>query len=76
MRTVRNMLSMIEEHLEAMQRDVHGLEYEPWKNEVDTLWKKIFNQIDKMTDRNQPVALETIRELWTLYVAHYVVVSG
>ena len=34
-RTVGNQTRMIEEHLEAMQRDSHGLEYARWKSEVD-----------------------------------------
>lgn len=66
---------MIDEHLEAMQRDVHGLEYQPWKIEVDALWKKLFDQINKMSPAPQQAALEMIRELWTMYVAHYAVVS-
>ena len=58
-----------------MQRDVHGLEYQPWKNEVDALWKRVFDQISRMNAAPQQSALEVIRELWTMYVAHYAVVS-
>ena len=39
-RMVDNHLRLIGEHLESMQRDVHGLEYMPWKREVDDLWKR------------------------------------
>jgi hypothetical protein len=74
-RTVRNNLRMIREHLEAMQRDVHGLEYDPWKREVDALWKRTFEQISHMRPGPQQSALEMIRELWTSYVAHYAVMS-
>ena len=42
-RTVQNQLKLVQEHLEAMQRDVHGLEYARWKLEVDELWKRIFS---------------------------------
>ncbi len=54
-----------------MQRDVHGLEYGPWKGEVDALWKRIFEQIGFMSHQPQQRALEAIRELWTMYLAHY-----
>ena len=47
-RTVQNLLKLIEEHLEAMQRDVHGLEYAHWKEEVDGFWKSIFEQVSLM----------------------------
>ena len=30
-RTVSHYVKRIREHLEAMQRDAHGLEYAPWK---------------------------------------------
>ena len=72
-RTVRNRLSQVEEHLEAMQRDSHGLEYGPWKQEVDGLWKGIFDQIGKMSPAPQQSSLETVRELWTMYLTHYAV---
>jgi hypothetical protein len=70
-RTVKNLLRLIREHLESMQRDVYGLEYEPWKKEVDALWKRVFEQISFMSHQPQQGALETIRELWTMYLAHY-----
>ena len=38
-RIVQNNVVRIEEHLEAMQRDPHGLEFGPWKMEVDETWK-------------------------------------
>lgn len=71
MRTVKNQISLIEEHLEAMQRDSHGLEYAPWKHEVDIIWKSIFDQISKMSQSPQHTALEMVRELWSMYLAHY-----
>ena len=54
-----------------MQRDVHGLEYSPWKREVEYLWGTIFEQIAKMTLGAQKSSLQTIRETWTSYLAHY-----
>jgi hypothetical protein len=63
---------LIQELLEAMQRDVHGLEYRPWKKEVDLLWKKMFGEINKMQPETQSHCLDSVRELWTSYVAHYV----
>ena len=74
-RTVANQLELIREHLEAMQRDMHGLEFEPWKREVDALWTRIFQQISHMRSGPQQSALESVRELWTTYVAHYAVMS-
>ncbi len=70
-RTVDNQLRRIHEHLEAMQRDAHGLEYAPWKREVDDLWKRIFGHISRMSPDPQRDALESIRELWTTYISHY-----
>ena len=64
-------LVLIQELLEAMQRDVHGLEYQPWKKEVDLLWKKVFGEINKMQPETQSHSLDSVRELWTSYVAHY-----
>ena len=72
LRLVQNYVQFIAEHLEAMQRDVHGLEYRPWKKEVDLLWKKIFGEINKMRPETQSHCLDSVRELWTSYVAHYV----
>lgn len=74
-RTVRNHVRLIREHLEAMQRDAHGLEYDPWKREVDAIWKRSFEQINRMSPEPQQSALEMIRELWTSYVAHYAVIG-
>ena len=74
-RTVANQIELIREHLEAMQRDMHVLEFEPWKREVDALWKRIFQQISHMRQGPQHSALESVRELWTTYVAHYAVMS-
>ena len=75
-RTVENQTRLIREHLEAMQRDAHGLEYAPWKSEVDALWKRTFEQINRMSPTPQRHNLESIRELWTTYIAHYSGVRG
>ncbi len=75
-RTVENQSRLIREHLEAMQRDAHGLEYAPWKHEVDALWKRTFEQINRMSPTPQRHNLESIRELWTTYIAHYSGVRG
>ena len=70
-RTVGNQISLIKEHLEAMQRDAHGLEYPRWRAEVDDLWKRIFAGINHMKPDSQRHALDSIKELWTLYITHY-----
>ncbi len=72
-RTVGNKVRMIREHLEAMQRDAHGLEYPPWKTEVDELWKSLFAEVNELDPEIQPVALESIKELWMTYITHYAV---
>ena len=75
-RTVGNQLRLIHEHLEAMQRDAHGLEFDPWKREVEALWRRTFEQINRMRPGPQQSALESIRELWTSYITHYGVIGG
>ena len=75
-RLVRKQLKLVREHLEAMQRDVHGLEYAPWKLEVDGLWRRIFHQIECMSASPQQASLQMIREPWTMYLTHYVATSG
>jgi hypothetical protein len=75
-RTVANNIKLIHEHLEAMQRDAHGLEYDPWKREVDDLWKRTFEQINHMAPEPQQTSLESIRELWMTYITHYNVMNG
>ena len=75
-RTVGNQVSLIREHLEAMQRDSHGLEFGPWKREVDALWKRTFEHINHMSAGPQQSSLEMIRELWTTYITHYSVMTG
>ena len=70
-RTVGNKVRMIREHLEAMQRDAHGLEYGPWKVEVDELWKEVFTSINGLDSEAQPAALESIKDLWMTYITHY-----
>ena len=72
-RSVGNKVRMIREHLEAMQRDAHGLEYAPWKNEVDELWKSLFAEVNQLDPEIQPVALESIKDLWMTYITHYAV---
>ena len=59
-----------------MQRDAHGLEYAHWKDEVDGLWKLTFAQIGHMSEGPQQSSLQMIREDWTMYLTHYVSVSG
>lgn len=71
-RIVRNQTKLIQEHLEAMQRDTHGVEYARWREEVDGLWKSVFENVNDMQPEPQRAMLEAIRELWTMYVAHYV----
>ncbi len=71
-RTVGNNVKYIREHLEAMQRDAHGIEYGPWKSEVDAIWKTTFQQIDRMSAGPQQNALDSVRELWMSYISHYV----
>lgn len=75
-RKVRNLVKLIAEHLEAMQRDAHGLEYEPWRVEVDHLWKETFRQISNMPEGSQQRCLEMIREPWMSYFSSYVAASG
>ena len=70
-RTVQNLLRMIHEHLEAMQRDVHGLEFSAWKREVDALWKRIFGEIGRMSADLQQSSLKLVREPWTSYLTHH-----
>ena len=71
-RLVRNKTKLIQEHLEAMQRDTHGVEYARWKTEVDDLWKGVFESVNGMQAEPQGASLEEIKELWTMYVTHYV----
>ncbi len=75
-RKVRNRVKLISEHLEAMQRDAHGLEYEPWRVEVEHLWKETFRQISSLPEPLQPRCLEMIREPWMSYFSSYVAASG
>jgi hypothetical protein len=75
-RKVRNLVKLIGEHLEAMQRDAHGLEYDPWRVEVDHLWKETFRQISIMPEDTQQSCLEMIREPWTSYFSSYVAASS
>ena len=74
-RVIQNKVAAIEEHLEGMQRDPHGHEYEPWKKEVDSLWKSIFEVINGMDEENQKVSLSCISEVWVSYITHYGVVN-
>ena len=74
-RVIENKDASIEEHLEGMQRDPHGHEYEPWKKEVDSLWKSIFETINGMDEVNQKVSLNSISEVWVSYITHYGVVN-
>ena len=74
-RTTRGLLREIREHLEAMQRDLHGLEYDPWKVEVDGLWRRVFEQISLMADDPQQSSLQMIQEDWMTYIRHYATAS-
>lgn len=65
------MTVLIQEHLEAMQRDVHGMEYLPWKREVDDMWRRAFENINRMSSDTQVVVLEDIRQTWTTYLTYY-----
>ena len=71
MRLVFRKIDHIEEHLEAMQRDPHGLEYAPWKTEVDNILKEIFSDINDMSEDAQKIVLEAMRETWVSYITHY-----
>ncbi len=71
MRVIGNRIRMIHEHLEAMQRDAHGLEYAPWKAEVDDIWKSIFADVNALESEFQQPALDSLRELWMTYITHY-----
>ena len=75
-RTVSNYIKRIREHLEAMQRDAHGIEFTPWKREVDALWKITFEQINRMSAGPQQSALEMIRDPWMTYISHYAVMDN
>jgi len=75
LRTVRLQIKRIHEHLEAMQRDAHGVEYAPWKNEVDNIWKTTCENINEMSEAPQKDALEMIREPWMMYLSHYAAIG-
>jgi len=70
-RLILNKIVRVEEHLEAMQRDPHSLEYAPWKVEVDHVWKQVFELINSMDEDAQVSALESIKETWVFYITHY-----
>ena len=70
-RAAGNRVRMIREHLEAMQRDAHGLEYPPWKAEVDEIWKETFQIVSEIDAELQPAVLESVRDLWMTYITHY-----
>ena len=76
LRTVQLSVKRIREHLEAMQRDAHGVEYAPWKNEVDNIWKSTFENINRMDETTQQSALEMIREPWMMYLSHYAAIGS
>ena len=74
-RLVLNNVTHVQEHLEAMQRDPHGLEYAPWKREVDHIWKRTFEHINGMGEKSQEMALESIKDTWVSYITHYGIVD-
>ena len=59
-----------------MQRDSHGLEFGPWRLEVEDLWKRIFEGISRMSEHPQKEALETVRDVWVSYITHYGVMDS
>ena len=59
-RLVESNVNHINEHLEAMQRDAHGLEFGPWKLEVDYIWKRTFELFNSMNEDVQKRALELL----------------
>ena len=75
-RLVFKNIDHIQEHLGAMQRDPHGLEYGPWKLEVDNIWKKIFSEINEMSEEAQKMVLDSMRDIWVSYITHYGAVEG
>ena len=74
-RLVLNNVAHVQEHLEAMQRAPHGLEYAPWKREVDHIWKRTFEHINGMEEKSQALALESIKDTWVSYITHYGIVD-
>ena len=70
-RTVKNLVKLVQEHLEKMQRDTQGLENPRWKQEVDDIWKQVFLHINRMSTEPQHSTLDSIKELWTTYITHY-----
>tara|TARA_B100000029_G_scaffold199773_1_gene198116 strand:+ start:6504 stop:6719 length:216 start_codon:yes stop_codon:yes gene_type:complete len=68
---VQNLLVLIEEHLIAMQRDSHSPEFDSWKSEVDYLWKRVFENISLMDNKNQEKNLQNIKPAWMDYITHY-----
>ena len=76
LRTAQLHVKRIREHLEAMQRDAHGVEYAAWKSEVDNIWKAVFENIDEMSETPQQSALELIREPWMMYLSHYAAIGA
>ena len=76
LRTAQLHIKRIREHLEAMQRDAHGVEYAAWKSEVDNIWKLVFENINEMNETPQQSALELIREPWMMYLSHYAAIGA
>ena len=70
-RKIKNQFKLIQENIEAMQRDSHSLEYNEWKLEVDWLWSEVLGHIDQMCADTQQRSLNMIRETWTTYITHY-----
>ncbi len=70
-RIIHRKTALIQEHLESMQRDSFGIEFEAWKNEVDEIWKQIFQIITLLTEESQKIVLSNIQEEWVSYITHY-----
>lgn len=70
-RIILRKTALIQEHLESMQRDSFGIEFDAWKKEVDEIWKQIFQIITLLTDESQKIVLENIQDEWVSYITHY-----
>ncbi|MFL2803742.1 MAG: hypothetical protein ACJ0BB_02400 [Dehalococcoidia bacterium] len=70
-RIILRKTALIQEHLESMQRDSFGIEFDAWKKEVDEIWKQIFKTITLLTDESQKIVLENIQDEWVSYITHY-----
>ncbi len=70
-RLILRKTALIQEHLESMQRDSFGIEFDAWKIEVDEIWKNIFQVINLLGEESQKIVLVNIQEEWVNYISHY-----